>query len=109
MQVTATEAKNRFGFLCARAKTEPVIVERDGRPDTVLLDYDEYQALRASAERKGFAQRRREFNDTYGGWIRAQNEDFEKHGILWTYTDIAFGIWVKMRGGGTGAAAGNRV
>ncbi|CAH1077460.1 glycosyltransferase family 2 protein [Candidatus Nitrotoga sp. 1052] len=27
-----------------------------------------------------------------------RNYFFEKHGILWTYTDIAFGIWVKMRG-----------
>ena len=31
MLVTATEAKNRFGYVCAQAKTEPVFVEKDGR------------------------------------------------------------------------------
>ena len=30
MQVTATEAKNRFGQVCAQAKTAPVIVENEG-------------------------------------------------------------------------------
>ena len=28
---------------------------------------------------------------------RNRNYFFEKHGILWTYVDIALGIWVKMR------------
>src|SRR6476620_10327128 len=81
MQVTATEAKNRFGYLCSQAKIEPVIVEKDGRPDSVLLSYDEFQSLKAAAERKTLAQRRKEFNDTYRDWIRAQNDDFEKNGI----------------------------
>lgn len=31
MRVTATEAKNRFGSLCAHAKREPVFVEKTGR------------------------------------------------------------------------------
>ena len=51
MQVTATEAKNRFGYFCSQAKSEPVIVEKDGRPDTVLLAYDEFQALKAAASK----------------------------------------------------------
>jgi len=29
---------------------------------------------------------------------RNRNYFFEKHGILWTYTDIAFALWVKIRG-----------
>ncbi|NBX15681.1 MAG: prevent-host-death protein, partial [Betaproteobacteria bacterium] len=29
MHVTATQAKNRFGAMCALAKTEPVFVEKD--------------------------------------------------------------------------------
>ena len=37
MQVSATEAKNRFGYICAQAKTEPVFVEKDGRIATVIL------------------------------------------------------------------------
>jgi PHD/YefM family antitoxin component YafN of YafNO toxin-antitoxin module len=81
MQVTATEAKNRFGFLCSQAKIEPVIVEKDGRPYTVLLAYEEFQALKAAADRKTLTQRRKEFNETYRDWIRAQHEDFEKNGV----------------------------
>lgn len=81
MQVTATEAKNRFGYFCSQAKSEPVIVEKDGRPDTVLLDYEEFQALRAAVARKSAAQRKKEFGETYRGWIKAQNEHFEKNGL----------------------------
>lgn len=81
MQITATEAKNRFGYFCSRAKAEPVIVEKDGRPDTVLVGYDEFQALRAAAHGKSVASRKKEFNETYRDWIRAQNQDFEKNGV----------------------------
>ncbi len=81
MQVTATEAKNRFGFYCSQAKSEPVVVEKDGRPDTVILSYEEFEALRAAADRKSLAQRRREFNETYKEWIADQNRHFEAHGL----------------------------
>ena len=81
MQVTATEAKNRFGFYCSQAKSEPVVVEKDGRPDTVLISYDEFESLRAAANRKSLAQRKREFNETYKDWIAAQNQHFEAHGL----------------------------
>ncbi|MBI5275537.1 MAG: type II toxin-antitoxin system Phd/YefM family antitoxin [Burkholderiales bacterium] len=81
MQITATEAKNRFGYFCSRAKNEPVIVEKDGRPDTVLLGFEEFQALKAAAQKKSPAQRKKEFNDTYREWIRAQNEDYERNGL----------------------------
>jgi prevent-host-death family protein len=81
MQVTATEAKNRFGYFCSQAKSEPVIVEKDGRPDTVLLDYEEYRAMQSAAQKKSFAQRKKEFNERYKDWIQMQNEDFAKHGI----------------------------
>lgn len=81
MQVTATEAKNRFGYYCSQAKAEPVIVEKDGRPDSVILDYDTFLALRNAAQAKSLAQRKREFNETYRDWIQAQNEHHEKHGL----------------------------
>ncbi len=81
MQITATDAKNRFGYFCGQAKSEPVIVEKDGRPDTVLLGYEEFQALKAAAEKKSLAQRKKEFNETYRDWLRAQNEHFEREGL----------------------------
>ena len=37
MQITATEAKNRFGSICAIAKREPVFVEKAGQIDTVII------------------------------------------------------------------------
>lgn len=80
MQVTATEAKNRFGQVCAQAKTAPVIVEKDGRPDTVIVSYADYQALTADARAKTLAQRRRAFSATYRDWLAEQNRDFEQNG-----------------------------
>jgi PHD/YefM family antitoxin component YafN of YafNO toxin-antitoxin module len=48
MQVTATEAKNRFGAICASAKKEPVFVEKDGRIDTVILSAQQFESMRTS-------------------------------------------------------------
>ena len=48
MQITATEAKNRFGSICALAKREPVFVEKAGQIDTVILSADQYRALQAN-------------------------------------------------------------
>lgn len=81
MQVTATEAKNRFGYFCGQAKSEPVIVEKDGRPDTVLLDYEQFQALKAACEKKSLAQRKKEFNEKYKDWIAEQHRIVEEFGI----------------------------
>lgn len=41
MRVTATQAKNRFGSLCAQAKREPVFVEKSGQIDTVILSAEQ--------------------------------------------------------------------
>ena len=42
MRVSATEAKNRFGSLCAQAKRAPVFVEKAGQLDTVILSAEQY-------------------------------------------------------------------
>ena len=81
MQITATEAKNRFGYVCAQAKTGPVVIEKDGRPDSVIVSYAEFQALTVSAKIKSAVQRKREFNETYKDWIAMQNADFEQNGL----------------------------
>jgi PHD/YefM family antitoxin component YafN of YafNO toxin-antitoxin module len=59
MRVTATEAKNRFGSLCAQAKREPVFVEKAGQLDTVILSAEQYQALKANHD-KGEPRRTQE-------------------------------------------------
>ena len=81
MRVTATEAKNRFGSLCAQAKREPVFVEKAGQLDTVILSAEHYQALQASQGKGGRAARKKAFEAEFRDWIAAQNARFEAHGI----------------------------
>ncbi len=81
MRVTATEAKNRFGSLCARAKSEPVFVEKAGRIDTVILSAEQYQALQSPHDKAHRAARKKAFEAEFGDWIAAQNALFEAHGI----------------------------
>ena len=82
MQVSATEAKNRFGYLCAQAKSGPVIVEKDGRPDSVIVSYEDFLSLSTAAQKKSMAQRKKEFNETYKDWIDEQNRHFERYGAF---------------------------
>ncbi len=82
MRVTATEAKNRFGSLCAQAKREPVFVEKAGQLDTVTLSVEQYQALKAHQDKATRAARKKAFEASFGDWIAAQNARFEAQGIL---------------------------
>ena len=81
MQVTATQAKNRFGALCAHAKSEPVFVEKDGRIDTVILSAQQFDALQAASQPRTLAQRQRAFEQTHKAWLDEQNARFDKHGL----------------------------
>lgn len=82
MLISATEAKNRFGYFCAQAKKAPVMVEKGGRVDTVMLSVEQYEALMTGGQPKTLAQRQREFNETYKDWIAEQNRHFEQHGVF---------------------------
>jgi len=81
MQVTATQAKNRFGAMCAHAKTEPVFVEKDGRIDTVIVSAQQFETLQSAGQPKTLAQRKRAFEQTHKAWIDEQNTRFEKSGL----------------------------
>lgn len=81
MQVTATEAKNRFGYVCAQAKAEPVFIEKDGRIDSVILSVQDFEALKAASQRKTLVERQKSFNQTHKAWIDEQNARFEKNGL----------------------------
>ena len=81
MQITATEAKNRFGSICALAKREPVFVEKAGQVDTVILSVDQYRALQANQSNSSLAARKKAFETEFGGWIAAQNTWIESQGI----------------------------
>lgn len=81
MQVTATQAKNRFGYVCAQAKSEPVFVEKDGRVDSVILSLEQFEALQLAGGKKSMALRKKEFNECYKDWIAEQNKHFDEHGL----------------------------
>ncbi len=81
MRITATEAKNRFGSVCAQAKREPVFVEKAGQIDTVILSAEQYQALQTNQDKTGRAARKKAFEAEFGDWIAAQNAWVETHGI----------------------------
>lgn len=81
MRVSATEAKNRFGSLCAQAKREPVFVEKAGQVDTVILSAEHYQALQAIQNKAERAMRKKAFEAEFSDWIAAQNARFEALGI----------------------------
>ena len=81
MQITATEAKNRFGSICALAKHEPVFVEKAGQIDTVILSADQYRTLQANQNTTRLTARKKKFETEFGDWIAAQNTWVEKQGI----------------------------
>jgi prevent-host-death family protein len=93
MQVTATEAKNRFGHYCAQAKSAPVVIEKDGRPDSVVISFEHYKQITQSAQQSSVKARKKEFESRYAQWLDAQNAEFEAHGIWcdglvgWLQTD----------------------
>ena len=76
----------------AQAKTEEVIVEKDGRLDSVIVSYDHFLALKAAARPTAphtQAQRKRAFDNTYKEWIAAQHKDVEENG-LWCNGIVAW-------------------
>jgi PHD/YefM family antitoxin component YafN of YafNO toxin-antitoxin module len=81
MQVTATQAKNRFGAICAQAKVGPVFVEKDGRIDTVIVSAKQFSEFQAAAKTKTLAQRKAQFEQSHGAWITEQNQRFEANGL----------------------------
>jgi PHD/YefM family antitoxin component YafN of YafNO toxin-antitoxin module len=81
MQVTATQAKNRFGAICAQAKSEPVYVEKDGRIDSVILSFAQFTELQAATRAETLVQRQAQFEQTHSVWIAEQNQRFEASGL----------------------------
>lgn len=81
MRITATDAKNRFGSVCAQAKSGPVFVEKAGRIDTVILSAEQYQALQCKNLQSEHDARKQAFETEFSDWIGAQNAWVEAHGI----------------------------
>ena len=48
-EITAKEAKNRFGRLLASAQRAPIRVTRNGRPVGVMMSVQQFERLRGAA------------------------------------------------------------
>ena len=81
MRVSATEAKNRFGSLCAQAKREPVFVEKAGQIDSVILSAEHYHALQSNQDKSAQAARKKAFEAEFADWIASQNARVEALGV----------------------------
>lgn len=81
MQITATEAKNRFGYYLGQAEREPVHVLKNDRVAAVIVSAARFAELEALEQKKSLAQRKREFNEQYKDWIAEQNARFDEHGL----------------------------
>ena len=82
MQISATEAKNRFGYYLGQAEREPVHVMKNDRIAGVIVSAARYAELEALELAKSMDARKREFNETYREWIAAQNELVERIGVF---------------------------
>ena len=81
---SATEAKNRFGTICALAKQGPVLVAKDGRPDTVILSANLYEQLIKSSSRK------EESKEEAASRFAEKHKEFV---LFWTEETEAQGTW----------------
>ena len=85
MEVTATEAKNRFGRMLDEAQRQPVFIGKSGRRHSVLLSAAQYAALCAAAghgaEEETFPKTAAAFYARYKVWVDEMNAQVEKHGL----------------------------
>jgi prevent-host-death family protein len=81
-KISATEAKNRFGAICALAKQGPVLVAKDGRPDTVILSASLYEQLikSSSGKEESKEEAAQRFAEKHKEFIRFWTEETEAQG-----------------------------
>ncbi len=81
MRVTATQAKNRFGAICAQAKIGPVFVEKGGHIDTVIMSAEQFKALQTAAQCTPHVQGKAQFKKAHQAWFAEQNARFQANGL----------------------------
>lgn len=82
MQLTVTEAKDRFGYDLAQAEREPVHIMKNGHVAGVIISAARYAELEAVERKKSLAKRRCDFNDIYKDWISLQNDLVDRVGVF---------------------------
>jgi prevent-host-death family protein len=83
LQVTATEAKNRFGQVLDACQRSPVVIEKSGRRHGVLLSAQRYDELMARPQASASSARQagRRFYAQYKDWVDMNNALVEQFGI----------------------------
>lgn len=90
MNISSTDAKNRFGRLLDEAQKRPVTIEKSGRRHSVLMSAELYDRLVAAAGRRA-AEPEPQFEASpegaafyakYKDWVDMQNEHYEKYGVF---------------------------
>ncbi|MGR4869743.1 type II toxin-antitoxin system prevent-host-death family antitoxin [Variovorax sp. LARHSF232] len=82
MQITATEARNRFAYYLSQAEREPVQIVKNDRVAGVIVSAALYAQLEALEQKRSISQRRRDFEQKYQDWIAQQNDLVERVGIV---------------------------
>ena len=83
MNVSATEAKNKFGQMLDECQHHPVIIEKAGRRHGVLMSAKLYDQLVAKAPQAPGTQTSGEkFYSEYKDWVDMQNDLVAKFGVF---------------------------
>ena len=85
MNLTATDAKNRFGHVLEQAQRQPVFIEKAGRRHSVVISAEQYDSLLASGRDAAAIEQSEEgrrFYEQYKEWVDMQNGLVEKHGVF---------------------------
>ncbi len=83
MTVSAKEAKDKFGAICAQAKIAPVFIEKDGRLDSAVLSIQQFNAPNNDKDKKTLKGKRQPFELRHASWFMEQNDRFDAHGLWW--------------------------
>ncbi len=85
MEVTATDAKNRFGQMIEHSQREPVVIEKSGRRCSVLLSADRYDALVLASQQHqapgATADAGNAFYQRHKEWVDHLNAQVEERGL----------------------------
>ncbi|RVT53698.1 type II toxin-antitoxin system Phd/YefM family antitoxin [Rubrivivax albus] len=88
MNITSTDAKNRFGQVLDEAQKRPVVIEKSGRRHSVLMSAEHYDRLVARAAQVAepaaeapLNPQAQAFAAKYKAWVDEQHRHFEQHGI----------------------------
>ena len=82
MNVTATDAKNRFGQVLEQAQRRPVVIEKGGRRHSVMLSVAQYEALLQARQPAVDADAGKRFYAQYKDWVDEQNRLVETYGVF---------------------------